>query len=86
MDDSIVAILALDVEQRGLFEEKLNKNKWSQFMDQQGLYGEHWLLCYDANIKKWITNTGRDYVKSDSRFNYLKKTACNSMISLREQK
>lgn len=75
MDDSVVALLALDAEQRGLFQEKLKKDVWSQHMNADGLYEEHWLLSYEANVKNWIPTVGRDYVNEDSRFSYLKKNA-----------
>jgi hypothetical protein len=73
MDDSVVALLALDAESQGYFQEPLERDVWSQYMDKQGLYGEQWLLSYEANIKKWIPASGRDHVNADSRFNYLKK-------------
>jgi hypothetical protein len=73
MDDSVVALLALDAEQRGLFQEKLDKAIWSQHMNAEGLYEDHWLLSYEANVKNWIPLTGRDYVNEDSRFSYLKR-------------
>ena len=73
MDDSVVALLALDAEQRGLFQEKLKKDIWLQHMNAEGLYEEHWLLSYEANVKNWIPTTGRDYVNEESRFGYLKK-------------
>lgn len=72
MDDSIVALLALDAEQHGFFEKGLNKSNWSQYLNEQELYGDKWLLSYEANINKWLL-TGSDYVKKDPRFNYLKK-------------
>ena len=55
MDDSIVALLALDAEQRGFFEKELNKNNWSQCLNQEGLYGDKWILSYEANINNWIS-------------------------------
>jgi hypothetical protein len=73
IEDSVVALLALDAESRGLFQEPLEKGVWLQFMNKQGLYGEQWLLSYEANIKKWLPVNDRDYVNSDSRFNFLKK-------------
>lgn len=73
IEDSVVALLALDAESRGLFQEPLEKGVWTQYMNKEGLYGEQWLLSYEANIKKWIPTLDRDYVNQDSRFNYLKK-------------
>jgi len=73
MDDSVVALLALDAEQRGYFEKDLRKDNWSQYSNKEGLYGDKWLLSYEANINDWIPIAGRDHVNADSRFNYLKR-------------
>jgi hypothetical protein len=35
------------------------------------LYGEEWLLAYEANFKGWL-KTSTDYVKADPNFGYLK--------------
>jgi hypothetical protein len=34
----------------------------------------HWLLAYEANIKKWLPNSGgTDYVRKDVNFGFLKR-------------
>lgn len=85
-EDSVVALLALDAESHGLFQEPIEKDFWSQFMNREALYGEQWLLSYEANIKKWIPECGRDHVKGDSRFNYLKKNGIQFYNSSRAAK
>lgn len=40
MEDSIVALLALEGDSRGKMNGGLNKAKWAAHMDQDGLYGE----------------------------------------------
>lgn len=73
MEDSVVALLALDAEQRKLFLASLNKSNWAQYMTREGLYGEQWLLSYEANVKGWIPSVGGDHVMVDPCFSYLKE-------------
>jgi len=43
-------------------------------MNANGLYDEHWLLSYEANIKGWLPNAGGiDHVATDSNFGFLKE-------------
>jgi len=73
MEDSIVALLSLDANQRGLIQGGLNLNIWQSYMEQQELYGEQWLLSYEANVKGWLpSNSGIDHVSADSNFGFLK--------------
>lgn len=74
MDDSVVALLSLDAKQQGLFNPGLNTSNWEQYMTREGLYEEHWLLSYEANVKGWLPSlTGKDYVSEDKFFGVLKK-------------
>lgn len=73
-DDSVVALLALDCEQRGLVAKPLEKSLWSSHMSVEALYDKHWLLAYEANVKKWLpSRNGTDYVNSDVNFGFLKR-------------
>lgn len=73
MDDSVVALLALDAEQRGLFQSPIDKTNWSQYMTQNALSQEQWLLSYEANVKGFMPSMGRgDHVNSNPSFRYLK--------------
>jgi hypothetical protein len=69
--NSMVALLALDARARGLFPRRTNIGRWSRYAETEELYGEEWLLAYEANKKGWI-KTGKDYVKADPCFAYLK--------------
>ena len=72
-DDPVVALLALDCEQNGLVSKPLDKTLWSSHMTQDGLYDEHWLLAYEANLKGWLPNAGPgDHVAADTNFSFLK--------------
>ncbi|MEB4591412.1 RNA-directed DNA polymerase, partial [Candidatus Thiothrix sp. Deng01] len=74
-DDSVVALMALDCESRGLMTTTLDKSLWSTYMTPSGLYEEHWLLSYEANIKGWLpTVGGGDHVAADANFNFLKSS------------
>ncbi len=71
--DSCVAILALDCQQRNLLFKKLNTDQWDVYLNRESLYGEHWLLAYEANIKNWLRpKDGIDYVSEDPNFKFLK--------------
>ena len=72
-DDPVVALLALDCEQRNLVTKPLDKTLWSSHMNADGLYDEFWLLAYEANIKGWLPNSGGvDFVAADPNFSLLK--------------
>ncbi len=71
IEDSTVAILALDARRRGRIKEGLNTTKWEQFLVEDELYGEQWLLSYEANRQGYLSVT-EDYVAKDSWFSQLK--------------
>lgn len=72
-DDPVVALLALDCEQRNLVAKPLDKTLWSTHMNADGLYDEFWLLAYEANVKNWLPNSGgTDFVATDPNFSLLK--------------
>jgi hypothetical protein len=74
MDDSVVALLALDALQRGLVPNGLNPGNWLSHMNVTGLYSEHWLLSYEANFKGWLPSIGGgDHVSTDVNFGLLKQ-------------
>lgn len=70
--NSIVALLALDARQRGLLPSSLPTKTWQTYLTQADLYGEQWLLAYEANRKGWLT-ASTDYVAADKCFSVLKK-------------
>lgn len=72
LDDSIVAIVALDLNSLGLIPDGLNIDKWETIIDSsKELYNENWLLAYEANVKGWLT-TPDDFVLADDFFSLLK--------------
>jgi hypothetical protein len=74
LSNSIIAILALDADNLGLFGGRLNLQAWQARMTQDELYGEEWLLAYEANIQNWLPSVGGgDHVQSDNAFALLKR-------------
>ncbi len=71
MDDAIVAILALHARAKGLTPSGFDESNWMQYISADGLWGDKWLLAYEANIHGWLT-TGSDYVATDDFFGPLK--------------
>lgn len=73
MNDSIVAILTLDADKKGLVPSGVDYSNCELFMTAENLYGEQWLLAYEANVKGWLPSVGTtDHVKDDECFNFLK--------------
>ena len=73
MMDSVVALLALDAQNRGLINPTTSFTKWESVMTRDELYGEQWLLCYEANVKGWLPSLGGgDHVATDPNFGFLK--------------
>lgn len=73
LSNSVVAILALDARQRGLFTTPLNTAVWEARMTQNDLYEEEWLLAYEANVQGWLPSIGAaDHVAADPGFSILK--------------
>jgi hypothetical protein len=71
-DDSVVALTALDLKNKGLISN-LDTSKWESFMNPEELYSDHWLLAYEANVKNWLSApSGNDYVSTDKFFSLLK--------------
>lgn len=71
--DSCVALLALDCQQEGLTNKPLKTTVWEEYLNKDELYGDQWLLAYEANIKGWLKpKNGLDYVSADPNFSFLK--------------
>lgn len=73
LEDSVVALLGMDAENRGLVPSGLDKDTWASFMIEKELYGRHWLLAYEANVKGWLPSLSKnDHVDVDPAFGFLK--------------
>jgi hypothetical protein len=74
MNDSIVALLLLDAGAKGLLLDDSYLTALQAVMSQEDLYGEHWLLSYEANVKGWLPSAdGVDHVDADTCFSLLKR-------------
>jgi hypothetical protein len=73
IDDDVVALLALELESRGGFLSPLDKTRWQIWMNKDQLRDEHWLLAYEALVRRWLPSlNGRDYISSDAAFSWLR--------------
>ena len=76
MEDSVVAILALDAKARGLISSNVNLTLWASMMTTQSLSEENWLLSYEAHVKGWLPSVGApDHVTADPNFHFLKQNS-----------
>ena len=74
MEDSVVAILALDAKSKGLISSNVNLTFWTSMMTTQSLVEENWLLAYETNVKGWLPSLGvQDHVAADPNFIFLKQ-------------
>ncbi|MDP9266704.1 MAG: RNA-directed DNA polymerase [Acidobacteriota bacterium] len=72
LDDDIVALVALDLLDSGLFPT-VEMSLWRSHMNGKALYSEHWLLAYEAYEHGWLHGRRGDYVDADSFFQILRK-------------
>ena len=72
--DSLVPLLALYANEKGLLTGVLDVSVWLNLMTPEELWRENWLLSYEANVKKWLPSAGGgDHVSQDPCFAFLKK-------------
>lgn len=73
MNDSVVAILLLDAISKNLIKSSIDLTNYISLMTTGELYGDNWLLSYEANVKNWLSSYKvTDHVKTDKCFNCLK--------------
>jgi hypothetical protein len=73
MSDSVVALLAMDALDQGLVTSALSTDLWESYLTTDHLYGEQWLLSYEASVKGWLTGqSGVDHIAGDPNFNWLR--------------
>lgn len=73
MNNSVCALLALDLESNGQIVGNLDKRMWRRHMSPDGLESNMWLLAYEAQIKGWMRSQFGDYVLADRYFGELKR-------------
>lgn len=73
MSDSVVALLLLDAESKGLILKGSDFTSVQSVMTTEELYDEHWLLAFEVNVKGWLPSAGGgDHVDHDECFSVLK--------------
>lgn len=73
MDNSIVALLALDARNQNALDPTLDTSRWQAHMTADELHGPHWLLSYEGRIKGWLPSAGGgDHVGADDAFEFLR--------------
>jgi len=82
VDNSVVAILALDARSQNL-AANLDTTLWEPRMCEAELSEEQWLLSYEANLHGWLpTVGGGDHVAADPNFAVLKNAGVHFYESL----
>ncbi|ODH00533.1 hypothetical protein A4S05_32865 [Nostoc sp. KVJ20] len=78
LEDSVVAIVALDLYQNyDVIKDRLEFKKWESIvkhdLTDKNLYSKNWLLCYEANIKGYFPQIDQNnYIAEDPFFCALK--------------
>jgi len=67
IDNSVVALVALDLHHSGLFPGGVSFALWESQMTAPSLYTENWLLAYEAYIKNWLPKP-TNFVEADDFF------------------
>jgi hypothetical protein len=76
MNDAVCALLVLAAREDGLTRGRLDTSVWSDSLSQVQLFGQHWLLAYEANVRDWLWRDDKiDYVGEHPFFNLLKRNA-----------
>jgi hypothetical protein len=70
MEDSVVAILAVDAERVGRING-LDRSSWRADLNADGLYDDQWLMAYEFDVQNWLPTGVSKYVGSDSNFRLL---------------
>lgn len=71
MEDSVVAILAVDGERMGVING-LDRSLWTQELTGDGLYDDQWLMAYEFDVQNWLSTGATAYVSGDANFQMLR--------------
>jgi len=73
MNDPVVSILLLDAMNKSLLPKTADISHFEPIMTTDELYGDQWLLSYEANVKGWVPSPGgNDHVSAEPCFSFLK--------------
>lgn len=74
LTDPACILLCLDAQRRKLLPKSFAITKIQDAMTESELYGEHWLVSYEARVRRWLpTNGGGNHVNNDKAFRYLSR-------------
>lgn len=70
VQNSVVALVALDMRESGFIEGILDTQTWENFLNSEELFAENWLLAYESVKQGWLTPK-TSYFNSDPFFELL---------------
>ncbi len=73
LENSVCALLALDLRENNLIEGILDTSLWMLSMTASGLSSHMWLLAYEADLKGWLQGIPPNFVDNDPHFSILKR-------------
>lgn len=68
LTDPCAILLALHLENEGLFRSKLDTTRWNLLVTSQELWGPNWLVAYEAAGHGWLSGGGTDPAINDPFF------------------
>ena len=72
MEDSVIALLSMDAKKKGLISRRVPFTAWQGLVNGSELYGENWLIAYEAANKGWLSHPGgNNYISTDAGFSFL---------------
>lgn len=74
MRSSVCSLILLDMEASGLLPCAIDYTAWDSVRHRLSLWGEQWLLCYEAGVRGW-GNFAPDTVTADQHFKLLADVA-----------
>jgi len=73
MEDPVVALVALHAQSKGLTPKRVTFSHFATHMTREELYGDHWLLSYEADVKGWLPPfRTKNHVDADACFGFMK--------------
>jgi hypothetical protein len=74
LQDSVVALLFLDLKDRHMVDRRLSLRLWENMMTEGELQGRNWLLAYEARVRRWLpSRDGTDYIRRHPGFQLLRQ-------------
>lgn len=69
----ICVLIFLDLKRKKLAPKNINLSQWEKFLTKDDLYGENWLLAYEAGVRGWLKAKDKNFIKNDPLFGLLEK-------------